>query len=104
MTTRKEISQKIKEVKTKMRETKKTDREEYSRLHEERIKLEAELIALRKAHAIEEDRIIKIKQRKIIDHKKFIMGGLCVKYFGNEITPEDLELKFQSFKSSRAGV
>lgn len=78
-----------------MRETKKTDRDEYEKLRDERIKLEVELAKLKKEHAIEEDRIIKIKQRKIIDHKKFIMGGLVVKYFGIDIEPEKLEEKLK---------
>ncbi len=88
-----------------MREAKKTDREEYQKLYDERLRLEVEMDELKKAHAIEEDRIIKIKQRKIIDHKKFLYGGIVVKYFGSDLTGDELELKFQSFKQSRsAGV
>ena len=104
MTKRKEISAKLTEVKNKMREVKKTDREEYSRLHDERLRLEVELAELKKSYAEQAAHAAKIKLRKIADHKKFIMGGLCVKYFGNEISPDELELKFQSFEQSRSGV
>ncbi|MHB1697928.1 MAG: hypothetical protein ACYCSQ_07515 [bacterium] len=96
MTTRKELLKKIREVKNKMRDVKKTDRGEYQKLHDERITLEAEVIALKKAHVEEEDRIAKIKQRKIQDRKKFIMGGLCIKYFGPDIEPEKLEEKLKT--------
>jgi hypothetical protein len=95
MTNRKEISIKLREIKNKMRDVKKTDRDEYQRLHDERITLEAELIALKKAHVEEEDRIAKIKQRKIQDRKKFIMGGLCAKYFGLDIDEKILEEKLK---------
>jgi hypothetical protein len=38
----------------------------------------------------------KVKLRKQADHKKFIMGGLCVKYFGLDIEEKMLEEKLKT--------
>ncbi|RZD18985.1 MAG: hypothetical protein EVG15_02465 [Candidatus Acididesulfobacter diazotrophicus] len=96
MTTRKEISKKIREVKNKMRDVKKTDRDEYEKLHAERLKLESELAELKKNLADQVAHAAKVKLRKQADHKKFIMGGLCVKYFGLDIEEKMLEEKLKT--------
>ncbi|MHB8232082.1 MAG: hypothetical protein ACYDDB_04190 [bacterium] len=96
MTTRKELLKKIKEVKNKMRDVKKTDRDKYEKLRDERLRLESELAELKKNLADQVAHAAKVKLRKQADHKKFIFGGLCIKYFGPDIEPEKLEEKLKT--------
>ncbi|MHB1645624.1 MAG: hypothetical protein ACYCSW_03840 [bacterium] len=92
-----EIVKKLKEVKIKMKTTnKKNDYEEYLKLKDERLKLEAELAKMKKEYYAQAEAAAKIKLRKGQDHKKFIYGGLIVKYFGIDIEPEKLEEKLKT--------
>ncbi|MHB1664455.1 MAG: hypothetical protein ACYCT7_04235 [bacterium] len=91
---KKEITEKLKKVKFKMKAIKKDNYEEYLKLRDERLKLEAELAAIKKNYYAAEEAAAKIKIRKTADHKKFIYGGLIVKYYGY-IDENELEKKLQ---------
>ncbi|MHB1692523.1 MAG: hypothetical protein ACYCUW_01385 [bacterium] len=92
---KKEITEKLKKVKIKMKAAKKNDYDEYIRLRDERLKLEAELAALKRKFYAGEELAAKSKIRKTADHKKFIYGGLIVKYFGF-IDEKEVEKKLQT--------
>ncbi|MHB1646726.1 MAG: hypothetical protein ACYCSW_09530 [bacterium] len=97
---KKEIIKRLKEVKTKMIATKKNDYEEYLKLRDERLKLESELARLKKQYYAEIEEAAKIKIRRGNDHKKFIYGGLCVKYFGY-LDEKELEQKLQTIANHK---
>ena len=97
---KKELMQEIKKVKDKMKmKSKKDDYAEYLTLREERLKLESELNELKKVYFAGQAELAKNKLRKMQDHKKFIFGGLVVKYFGY-IDEKELEKKLQNIKNS----
>ncbi len=101
---KKEIIEKLKEVKTKIKTmNKKDDYEEYLRLRDERLKLEAELAEIKKKYYAAVEQSAKIRMRKGNDHKKFIYGGLIVKYFGY-ISAEELEKKLQNIINNNQNI